>query len=469
MFVILDERNVGNVTQQDARMKNPIELRSLLETHDRPFLVMNRDYRIVGVNHAFEKAYRLNDADVVGKPCYQVSHGNDKPCHEYGEECPHWHVYHTHESHTCLHIHHDSDARVHQVRVTMYPLDGPDGELLAGEIFDELAVLDAAGADQVCMVGAAPVFLHALEQLRSAAKYDAPVLLLGETGTGKELAANFIHDHSSRREKPLLTMDCTVLTEALFESEVFGHERGAFTGNVGKKLGLFELASGGTLFLDEVSEMAPSTQAKMLRVLETGQFRRLGGSDVIRADARIICATNRDLKQADWFREDLFYRVACLTVRIPSLRERLEDIPLLVSALFERISHSTGITYRLTPAALKLLQEYHYPGNIRELRNILWAAVTHATDHHIDIEHLQQCDPFHSTATIHNPIDNDMPITVPTLAATTPSVHHSLDDIEAGYITQLLEECAGNRRRAAEQLGVSERTLYRKLKRFNLS
>lgn len=448
-------------------MKTSIELRSLLETHDRPFLVLNRDYRIVGVNSAFEKAYHLENAEVVGKPCYQVSHGNNRPCHEYGEECPHWHVLHSHESHTCLHSHHDKDARVHQVRVTMHPLEGPDGEWLVGEIVDELAVLDAADTDQVCMVGAAPVFLHALEQLRSAAKYDAPVLLQGETGTGKELAANFIHDHSARREKPLLTLDCTVLTEALFESEVFGHERGAFTGSVGKKRGLFELADGGTLFLDEVGEMAPRTQAKLLRVLETGAFRRLGGSAVLRANARIICATNRDLKQADWFREDLFYRVACLSIRLPSLRERIEDIPLLSGALLERIGRSTGIGYRLTAAALKQLQDYHYPGNVRELRNILWAAVTRTRDDHIDVEHLQLSEASCAPATVLVAADTS---SVPPPPTTSSAVHrHSLEDVEARYITQLLEECAGNRRRAAEQMGISERTLYRKLKRFHLN
>ena len=449
-------------------MKTLIDVQSLLDTHEKPFLVIDDDYGIVAVNQAFEESYRVDRTEVVGRKCHQVSHGNERPCYHYGEECPHRQVYASGKDYSCLHIHHDNQDRVHQVRVTMHPLEGPNGEMLVGEIFDELSVLDQSRLDQVSMVGASEPFLRTLEQLKSAAKYDAPVLLQGETGTGKELAANFIHENSGRRERPFLTLDCTVLTETLFESEVFGHERGAFTGSIGEKQGLFELADGGTLFLDEVGEMSPNTQAKMLRVLESGEFRRVGGTRVRRTNARIICATNRDLKAADWFRDDLFYRVACLSIRLPSLRERTDDLPLLAEALLERIGHSMGRHYRLTAAAQQLLRQYHYPGNIRELRNILWAAATQGSDGRIERTHLETQEPF-ATAPYPPAAAQRLPRPLDTDVKAPAGANDSLEDIETHYIEELLEKCAGNRRRTAEHLGISERTLYRKLKRYNLS
>jgi PAS domain S-box-containing protein len=452
-------------------MKTPIELQSVLETHDKPFLVIDKQYRIVGVNRAFEQAYGVKKDEVIGQPCYQVSHGSDRPCHEQGEECPHQEVYNSGKCQSCLHIHQDREGRVHQVRINVHPLRGADGQLYAGEILDELSVLDQRRMDQVCMVGASRPFLDSLEQLKSAAEYDAPVLLQGETGTGKELAANFIHENSKRREMPFLTLDCTVLTEGLFESEVFGHERGAFTGSVGDKRGLFELADQGTLFLDEIGELSPNTQVKMLRVLESGQFRRVGGRQVHKADARIICATNRNLKEAKWFREDLFYRVACLSIRLPSLKERIEDVPLLARTLLDRVSHSTGRKYQLTTRAMRLLQEYHYPGNVRELRNILWAAATNCGDGRIDREQLESVEPFRSRdsnqSQHHHSPYSDRPIPN-NGGAEDHAENGSLADMEAQHIAQLLERLGGNRRRTAEELGISERTLYRKLKQYNL-
>ena len=233
------------------------------------------------------------------------------------------------------------------------------------------------------MVGQARSFTACMEQLKLVAATAAPVLLQGETGTGKELAASFIHSHSPRRERPFLTVDCTSLTDSLFEAEVFGHVRGAFTGSVGEKVGLFEQADGGTLFLDEVGELPMNQQAKLLRVLETGQYRRVGGRGTRKVDVRVICATNRHLweaVQATSFREDLYYRIACLTVRLPSLRERLEDIALLSNSLLEPVSLTMRRRFTLAPEALDRLKAYHYPGNVRELRNILYVAATHSPD-----------------------------------------------------------------------------------------
>jgi DNA-binding NtrC family response regulator len=311
------------------------------------------------------------------------------------------------------------------------------------------------------------VFLQLLEHLKLAAASDAPVLLQGETGTGKDLAANFIHRHSQRSNKPFLTLDCTVLTEPLFEAEVFGHERGAFTGSVGKKEGLFELVDGGTLFLDEIGEMPATLQVKLLRVLETGEYRRVGGCSTLHTNARIICATNRNLGsdvETKSFREDLYYRVACLDLQVPTLRERLQDVPLLAEVLLERISQSTGRHYWLSPASIAELQDYQYPGNIRELRNILSVAAAQSIDGKIDVDEVAAVVYCMKT---RRGADHPAPPPGAPLPVAAPG-DCSLHDLESGHIARLLDRYGGNRRQVAAAIGVSERTLYRKLKRYHL-
>ncbi|HHH43304.1 MAG TPA: AAA family ATPase, partial [Gammaproteobacteria bacterium] len=408
---------------------------------------------------------------MVGRPCYEVSHHNDRPCFELGEECPHQRVMAKGECSSCLHVHYDDEGHVHRVRIKAYPLHDHSGQLYLGEAIQELSEPDEQHHDRLRMVGTSAAFLETLEQLNLAAVSDAPVLLEGETGTGKDLAANFIHLHSSRQNKPFLTLDCTVLTESLFESEVFGHERGAFTGSVGVKEGLFELVDGGTLFLDEIGEIPATLQAKLLRVLETGEYRRVGGRRIRHTNARIICATNRNLT-ADTgtgsFREDLYYRIACLHLRMPALRERARDIPLLAEALLDRISESSGKTYRLEPQAIGKLESYSYPGNIRELRNILSAAAARSTTREI------------STAAITAVINSiqcrqqaDGIATPPAVtrlrAHTTRQTGPTLNDLEVEHISRLLQQHDGNRRKVASALGIGERTLYRKLKRYHLN
>jgi transcriptional regulator with GAF, ATPase, and Fis domain len=318
------------------------------------------------------------------------------------------------------------------------------------------------------MVGKTPPFMACMDQLKMVAAAQAPVLLQGETGTGKELAANFIHGNSVRSEQPFLTVDCTVLTESLFESEVFGHARGAFTGSVGERVGLFEQANGGTLFLDEVGELPLSQQAKLLRVLESGQYRRVGGRGHRKADVRIICATNRHLwdhVKAGQFREDLYYRIACLAVRLPPLRERLDDVGLLVASLLELISRTMSRKFESTPGAVKQLQQYHYPGNVRELRNILFIAATHSSGGEINDETIAEVMQLHAHSQVkHCPSEAAEAVVTP-----VPDAAASLLDVEAQHISQLLQQYNNNRRQVAEALGVSERTLYRKLKRHGLS
>jgi two-component system response regulator AtoC len=457
------------------------ELQSLVDSHTHPFVVIDRDYQILAVNKAYKKTYGADNERTVGLPCFKVSHDNDAPCCKSGEDCPHEYLFRNGEPHSCIHIHYDEQQRMHQVRVTAYPLRSGNGELFMGELIERLSSFEEIKAGCNRMVGQARTFTACMEQLKLVAATAAPVLLQGETGTGKELAASFIHGHSPRREKPFLTVDCTSLSDALFEAEVFGHARGAFTGSVGEKAGLFEQADGGTLFLDEVGELPMNQQAKLLRILETGQYRRVGGRGTRKVDVRVICATNRHLweaVQAASFREDLYYRIACLTVRLPSLRERLEDIPMLANSLLEPVNHTMRRRFTLAPDALDRLKVYHYPGNIRELRNILYVGATHSHD---DVIHASVIDnvigqmarnqasqkPSEHVQSAPQPAPAHYP--VGPLQQVNGNGSGSLVDVEARHIRELLDFYAGNRRQVANDLGISERTLYRKLKKYELT
>ncbi len=454
-----------------------IDLQSLVDTHEKPCVVIDRDFRIVAVNRAYEQSNGTSGDRMLGRTCYQVSHHRDQPCFENGEECPYRHVFEQGRGTSCLHVHYDGQGRVHRVKINAYPLQGSDGALYLGEVIDELSEPDERHSGEPRMAGESPVFLAVLEQLRQAANSDAPVLLEGETGTGKDLAANFIHRHSSRCKRPFLTLDCTVLTESLFEAEVFGHERGAFTGSVGEKEGLFELADGGTLFLDEVGDIPASLQAKLLRVLETGQYRRVGGRKTLHTNARIICATNRNLGhdvESQIFREDLYYRVACLHIRLPRLSERLDDIPVLTEALLDRIGESGGRHYQLAGSSIAALQAYHYPGNIRELRNILSVAAAHTEGDSIAVNEIKAAiESMRSRRHTRQETEGDAGADAPSVTDVVDNSPHaawnSLGEVESQHIRQLLAEHAGNRRRTAEALGISERTMYRKLKRYGLT
>jgi transcriptional regulator with PAS, ATPase and Fis domain len=448
-----------------------VDLQSLVDSHKEPFVVIDRDYRILAVNQAYERMHGYSRERAVGQPCYKISHNNDAPCHESGEDCPHVNLFEVGKRDSCIHVHYDSDHRMCQVRVTAYPLHGADGELYMGELIEEISMPEERRLNGRRMVGKSKAFVAVMEQLKMVASAQAPVLLQGETGTGKELAANFIHNNSARRDQPFMTVDCTVLTEPLFEAEVFGHARGAYTGSVGERIGLYEQADGGTLFLDEVGELPLSQQAKLLRVLESGQYRRVGGRTSRKADVRIVCATNRhlwELVTAGGFREDLYYRIACLAVRLPPLRERLDDISMLAPNLLELISRTMSRTFEVTPAAIEQLKQYHYPGNVRELRNILFIAATHSSHGNIDADTVVEVLRLHAQ-TRRQPCP---PHTVDAIPDTPPApvedTATSLQDVEAQHISQLLQQHNNNRRKVAESLGISERTLYRKLKKFDL-
>jgi DNA-binding NtrC family response regulator len=276
-----------------------------------------------------------------------------------------------------------------------------------------------------------------------------PVLLLGESGTGKELAAQALHDLSPRHHMPFVPVDCSGMTESLFESELFGYEKGAFTGASQRKIGLVEAAAGGTLFLDELGDIPLSLQVKLLRLLETGTFRRVGGIETLRADFRLVAATHRGLKEmveAGSFRRDLYYRISAFPIHLPALRERREDLPLLVENLLARLAPERGL--RLNRAAMAWLMQYGFPGNIRELRNILERAVLLTDGDEVGPEHFLAGQPA-------------------ALSEAAGGVEAAeivpLEVAERRYLDWALARLAGDKRALARQLGISERTLYRKL------
>ena len=294
------------------------------------------------------------------------------------------------------------------------------------------------------------------EQVRLIAKSKATVLISGESGTGKELLAKAIHYNSPRAKNRFLPLHCAALTETLLESELFGHERGAFTGAVSRKQGRFELASGGTLFLDEIADIPLSMQVKLLRVLETKEFMRVGGVTSIHVDVRIVAATNRNLQEEvdeGRFREDLFYRLKVIVFELPPLRNRKADIPILVKKFVDEFARENQKTvHSISHKAMARLIAYHWPGNIRELRNCIENTVVFLDKPTIDVEdlppNLQETDTSSDTFS--------MPVGQP------------LELIEKQYIQQTLMMVDGNRTKAAQLLGISRRTLQRKLKELGI-
>jgi len=443
------------------------DLRAWVETHDLPFLVIDEAFRVVTVNDAYEHVFACSRDEVEGMPCHRVLHRRPEPCAGVGEECPLIHARATGLSHACLHAHYDADGELRLVRVHLTPLDATDGSRYYAERVEEIAPLERPGGpvgEEVRMVGRSPLFLEVMEALTSAARSVGPVLLVGEPGTGKELAARFIHHHSPRATRPFLCLDCAAVPEVLSQGELFGHELGAFLGSVGRRVGMVELAHGGTLFLDDLGELPPPVQAKLLRVIDSGEVRRIGGEEVVPVDVRIVAASNRPLWEevaAGGFREDLFHHIACFTVELPPLRERMEDLPLIVAELLHHMPPPAGrSTYRISKAAMELLRTYRYPGNVRELKSLLQGAVAHAPQGRIEAETLlravrERQDPTSVVATDRAGV-----------ARRTPS--WSPAELERRYLADALARHGGHRRHTADALGISERTLYRKLKRYGL-
>ncbi len=311
------------------------------------------------------------------------------------------------------------------------------------------------------IVGKSAIMLEVYKLVARVAASTATVLVAGESGTGKELVARSIHTHSPRANAPFVPVNCTALTESLLESELFGHARGAFTGAVAAKRGLFETASGGTLFLDEIGDMGPKMQAQLLRTLQDGEVRPVGGTDSIRVDVRLVCATNKDLEdevKAGRFREDLYFRINVVTVHLPPLRDRREDIPSLVAHFLSKTARrERREVAAMSHEALRLLTAYGWPGNVRELENAIERAVAVAKGNVVlpsDLPPEVGGSATGGVAAGSSGSDGGIIADRPTLG-----------ELERRYIQLVLGECGGNKKKAAEKLGIDRRTLYRALER----
>ncbi len=306
------------------------------------------------------------------------------------------------------------------------------------------------------MIGKNEKMLEIYRLLPKIAKTNSTVLIEGESGTGKELIAHSIHQFSLREERPFIRVNCGALVEGLLESELFGHVKGAFTGAILHKLGRFELADGGTIFLDEIGEISPSTQVKLLRVIQEGEIEKVGDSNRIKVDVRIIAATNKDLKKAvdmGEFRQDLYYRLRVVPIFLPPLRARKDDIPLLVNQFISRLNKEMGrkVT-RIAPEVMSILMAYDYPGNIRQLGNIIEHAMVFCSGDTLDAEHIQKDIQLLGKKTLKRAIDKEDPL-------------HAMEE---ELIASVLEQTNWNYRKTAEKLKISRTTLWRKTKEYSL-
>lgn len=423
---------------------------SLISLFPDPFVVIDRHFQIVAANQKYRDHYQQDD--IVGKHCYEVSHGINHPCSQNGEHCPLEEVILTGKPTSVMHIHCNCDHEEH-VQLSAAPIFDDAGNVLY--MGESIQPVSEEPENEQVLLGRSKTALRLMSILYRVAPTSSTVLLLGESGVGKDCAARYIHQNSTRAQQNFVVVDCGVLGENIIESELFGHEKGAFTGADRRKIGLFEAADKGTLFIDEIGELPIHLQTKLLRVLETGTIRRLGGNDYIDVDVRIIAATNREPQQMlkeKTFREDLYYRLCAFPVNLPPLRNRKGDIPLLAESFLKQMEDG-DLQIPLSPEVIEKLLSYEYPGNIRELKNILERALILAAGSPI-VSDFIVFEHEHESFSMSEPVAHYAPTT-----KRTASSRLSREDV-----LEALSKCNGHRSQAAQLLGVSERTIYRHLK-----
>lgn len=423
-------------------------IKTMIDEIDKPAIFIDLNYVILAVNTLYMETY---DTPVeLGKStCFGISHRHHAPCDMHGEECPMQVCKQIKLPHTVIHNHHTSQGKTY-CKINMKTIQDDDGMTIGFlEILDRIDYASAEPTKQK-MLGRSPAFLSLLQEINTVAESEISVLLQGETGTGKELTARAIHDSSARNVGPYIIIECTGMNENLFESELFGHVKGAFTGAQTDKKGLIELAHGGTVFFDEIADVSLGMQVKLLRLLESKTFRRVGGIKEIYSDFRIICASHKNLLELvarGEFRKDLYYRLCGYPILLPSLQERREDISLLAESLLDE----TELNHKqFSPKALSKLSTLPYWGNIRELKNIIYRAALKAPGKLIESHHIVQSHLGHP---LEKQNENEK--------------IHTLEEQEGLYLSKLYTQDTSIST-LAKQLGVSERTLYRKLQKHGL-
>lgn len=487
----------SRVTSTPAGRRNPAYLELLIDSMEDALLVVDRNLRVIKANSSFLRLVASSEADVVGRVCWKVIGGDSKRCALVRDGCPSRRVFETGKAAEATLSLRFQGRAPHLFHIRSCPIFSENSQVdQAIEVFRDLTGSLPAGnrpgaarsvvalSDQAAVacsdparpgnaemkggnpwpsasglasiVGRSPALCRVLEMIDRVAQTDSTVLIQGESGVGKELVARATHARSLRRKAPFVVVDCGSLHENILQSELFGHEKGAYTGAVNLKHGLFEIADTGTLFLDEVSALHPAIQTNLLRVLEFGTFRRVGGTDDIRVDVRVLASTNRDLEkliEAGQFREDLYFRLNVVKIFVPPLRERKEDIPLLVEHFLSQPRLATCGQKKISAEALELLVRYDWPGNIRELENVIERATILSRSEVIQPEDL--------------PIDVESPTGL--RFRSFEGGWLPLRELELNYIQAVLRSTGGNKLRAARILGIDRKTLHAKLKKMKSS
>ncbi len=437
----------------------------VINSFPEPFVVIDRNYRILVANKSYGEHYGYGEQDTVGRCCHEVSHRSSEPCSAHGEHCPLDEVLRTGQAVQVMHVHYDQHGHEDRVQITATPLLDAQGHI---EFIGESLCPVRSVTEESDLIGRSKCMLRMISLLQRVAPTQTTVLLLGESGVGKECAAQYLHRYSARADGPFVVVDCGTLGENLIESELFGHEKGSFTGAGASKEGLFQAANGGTLFIDEVCELPLELQTKLLRVLETGTIRRIGGTSYRKVDVRVIAATNRDpqaMVRENRLREDLYYRLSAFPIVIPPLRDRKDDIPALAEHLLGRMERG-DVHLPLAPDVIEALLNQDYPGNVRELRNVLERAVILAAGDVLSPQYLVSQDAAEPARGYRSREPQGPPESLSGGAGMRPERLISRkgavpDDRE---VLDALAHTQGHRARAAAMLGISERTLYRHLR-----
>ena len=425
-------------------------IQSMINAIDKPAIFITNDYVIQAVNDAYRETY---DTEVIigNSTCYAISHRNDAPCDKHGEECPLAQCQKTHRPSSVVHIHNTNEGKTY-CDILMKPVRDEDGMTIGYlEILDRISYA-AADSQKNKMIGGSDNFKQMLNRINRAAQSEIAVLLQGETGAGKELVAQAVHQSSRRKDKPFVVIECTGLNESLFESELFGYEKGAFTGATNSKKGLIEVANGGTVFFDEIGDVPLNMQVKLLRLLETQCYRPVGGLKQKKADFRLVCASHKNLLamvEKGEFRQDLYFRIAGFPIYLPALRERKSDIPLLCKHFLSGSEHRHK---HFSERALQTLSHYSFPGNIRELKSIVEQAALMSNDDDILVSDLPPQILGVGPAETQAIAEDIMP----------------LEQAEQVYLEKICKHFDGSPDELANKLDVSTRTLYRKLQRYNI-
>lgn len=409
---------------------------------------VDTDLTITLFNETAARLTGWQPQEVIGKKCYFVLKSSEcgtcpmKKAMNQAANC--------HLSHQVLIL--TKDEKPLPVSISTMPLKDKDGAVIGAVeiIYDQRRFYPTffGKFHELGLVGSSAKMQEVFQLIEVVAETESNILILGKTGTGKELVANAIHKLGRRRNKPFIKVNCSVLSDNILESELFGHERGAFTGAVNKRIGRFEKADGGTIFLDEIAEISTRFQAKLLRVIQEGEFERVGSSQTLKTDVRIIVATNKDLSglvKQNLFRDDLFYRLNVFPIYLPDLKERKSDLKALTDYMISQFNASfQKQIMTISEEALGILRSYNFPGNVRELRNIIEHAFIKCRGNTIGKQHLP--DYFQE-------LDKE--------AGALAGITHSR---EKDYICQVIEQCLGNKSQAAKILGISRKTLYNKLR-----